>query len=467
MMSEIPVLQAQTTTQETLYPWTGKTGLLGYCNENGEIKISPRYESASLFANQFAVVKENGKDGIIDKSGVLKAPCEYERIQLVATEGETLAITSRKYNGWWKINRWKLFPGFSIMGGNGDKRIFDTDVPMTTWEVLLPATGQILISTNHPQGEYPYQTQDISRYGDKLLINDQLFEIRQQQVKRIGSGYKGVLDQDLEIKDRSRYQYATQVILQIAQHPFTLAAERTVTGTQVKLDLIMDKQQQVYLYPDLSKAFPSHIAAYPDTQISAAAIIDQAQMISSVPGTPYFIIYSYLNSKFAFYLLHSDGSWETDFSKTGNFMVSSPSGNILYPSAAQLGVSAFIPKGTLLNRVEKVSGDKLLIAVEATRANTKQQLSGIFDMKDKKWILPLLYSSLMEMNQDKRIWRFEEEVQEDYKKRKYGLINMETGQVTVAPKYNILNPDGKAGIFTNTGLQEFYINIRTGREYKE
>ena len=37
---------------------------------------------------------------------------------------------------WWKIQKWKIFSGFSVMGGTHDKRWFDTDVPRINWRVL-------------------------------------------------------------------------------------------------------------------------------------------------------------------------------------------------------------------------------------------------------------------------------------------------------------------------------------------
>lgn len=39
-------------------------------------------------------------------------------------------------NAWWKIQKWKIFSGFSVMGGTHDKRWFDTDVPRINWRVL-------------------------------------------------------------------------------------------------------------------------------------------------------------------------------------------------------------------------------------------------------------------------------------------------------------------------------------------
>jgi len=32
-------------------------------------------------------------------------------------------------NAWWKIQKWKIFSGFSVMCGGHDKRRFDADVP--------------------------------------------------------------------------------------------------------------------------------------------------------------------------------------------------------------------------------------------------------------------------------------------------------------------------------------------------
>lgn len=77
------------------------------------------------------------------------------------------------------------------------------------------------------------------------------------------------------------------------------------------------------------------------------------------------------------------------------------------------------------------------------------------------------YSSLEEMKGSGFIWKFELEYESDYKKKKYGLIDIQTGRITVAPIYNTLTADGKAGMYTTEKWERFYINPITGKEYRE
>ena len=470
-------------TADTLYPWKSKSGLLGYSNQDGQLKITPHFEEASLFTNQYAIVQKDGKKGIVDKSGVMILNCQYDEIQLAAVGDETLAVTRKKYNAWWRANHWKLFPGFSIMGGNRDKRLFDTAVPRMKWEVILLGTKESFISSDHGVNEYPYDTANIQHFGTKILINNQLYQIKDQQVKHLRGVIKGVLRDSMLLQDMGNtykiadfnlkpqgstvYTIPDHITIKVNDNVQELQTVRMLSGIQVKFNFMQDQHARIYLYPDLKKVFPNHISKYFDQQTDAVQIIKHAQIISSVPHTDYFIIYSIIDHKKDFYILHQNGTWESDKKQTKDFVISSNSGNLLYPSFYHLGIDKFLPSQFELKRLERTQASKDWYLVSGIPEPGVPVLYGIFDNAEKKWILPLEYSSLEEMKDDHSIWKFERKYENDYKKKKYGLIDIHTGKITVPPIYTTLNSNGKAGIYIGEKWESFYINAVTGKEFRE
>ena len=116
--------------QETLYPYRDKSGKFGYADENLHIKIEPQYKRASLFTGQgFAVVTDSlNRKGVIDQNNnVILAP-DYDDIHLHALEDYTIAEVHQSSYTRWRFWEWKFLPGFNLMGGGNDNRLFDTKV---------------------------------------------------------------------------------------------------------------------------------------------------------------------------------------------------------------------------------------------------------------------------------------------------------------------------------------------------
>jgi len=474
---------AQQQSVNILYPWKSKSGLIGYADHDGQLKIQPQFEDASLFTNEFAIIEKDGNKGVINKEGVITLDCGYDEIQLAAVGNETLAITRKKYNAWWRINQWKLFPGFSIMGSTADKRFFDTQVQRMKWEITLLNNKQTIVSTDHRTGAYPYDTSTIRCLGDKVLIKDLLFRIDKGEIKQLSGRFRGfltdstllryqgdfyqIVDLDVKRQGEAIFNIPSVFNMKVGEHLQELKTLSRVSGIEVKFDFMQDQQGHMYIYPDLNKIFPQQISKYPDDDTDAAEIIRNAQMICSVPGTDYFLIYSSIHLQKAFYLLHKNGSWESDRTKTKDFVVTSNSGNLMYPTVHDLGMDPLLPQKFVVKRIERTFTNNHWFTVSGTTSPGSPSLSGIFDSTSKKWILPLRYPSLEQMKGYPYIWKFEIDTQSDYKKKKYGLIDVKTGKIILQPVYTTLTAEGKAGIYNAEKWEEFYINPITGKEYRE
>ena len=477
------VATAQDLTQQKLYPWKSKSGLIGFCDQHNQVKIKPQFEDASLFTNDFSVVQKGAKNGVIDKTGAIKLDFDYDRIELVAIGKETLAITRKTYNAWWKIQNWKIFPGFSIMGGTRDKRWFDTDVPRINWKVILLRNNQTIISSNHNLNEYPYPSSGIRSFQDKILINDQLYQIGKEKIQPVchhitailanatllqkkGNSYT-LLDQHLKPLNDDIFKIPAGITVEVNGHQQEIQTERIDAGTRVKLNIMQNRDQHVFIYPDLNKHFPKKIDPYFDQKIAASSIFEHASMISSVPNSLYFIIRSNVKNKSAFYILHQNGTWESDRKKTKDFIISSNGGELMYPDASELGIEGALPNNFNVKRVEHTRANKSWFLVTGNRQNSSDMRSGIFDTNNQNWILPMEYVSLSELTAYPNLWRFEVQNESDFKKKKYGLIDVSTKKITVSPQYNSLDADAKAGIFNGEKWDYFYINPLTGTAYKE
>jgi len=483
LMSQTFTATSQHLPKETLYPWKSKTGIIGYSNQDGVLKINPQFEDASLFTNQYAIVQKNGKKGVIDKKGIVKIECEYEEIQLADVGEETIAITRKKYNAWWKITQWRMFPGFSIMGGNSDKRIFDTHVARTKWEIISLNHKQKLLGSDHKNDKYPYEASNIQYFADKVLINDHLYSIFKGHFKKISGTFKGILTDstllrrdgnsykkigmDLKPQGNEVFKIPKQISVKINGHQKELQTASTISGIVIKYNFMEDQDGHIFLYPDLVKTFPVQINKYFDDNTDAETIIGNAHMICSVPETDCFLIYSIINNKKGFYILNQDGTWESDKSKTKDFMIRSNSGNVIYPTVSDLGIDDFLPKDFEVKRIERTVANKHWLAVKGINKSDSHILAGIFDIENKRWVLPMEYSSLEEIKGYPYIWKFEFTNISDYKKKKYGLIDINTRKITATPVYNSMNRDAMAGYFSEGKWDLFYINPITAKEYRE
>jgi len=474
---------AQPLPTESYYPWKSKAGLFGYSDQNGKLKIAPQFEEANLFVNQFAIVEKSGKKGVIDNTGTWKLNCEYENLVLVPLGTNTIAIASMPFNAWWKFSKWNFFPGFSVMGGTRDKRMVDTKVPKKNWKViLLNNNNQTIINSDHKPTEYPYEQSGISVFYDKILINNKLYRIHNGKVKLVakaispltdtsvlqkkGDSYQ-VLNKDLQPQDKIMFKAAKQISVEVNGNRYQLQTKTLNGGNHITPGFLRDDQEQVFIDPDLSKPFPKKIGEYFDQQIKADEILKNAMLICAVPNTPYFIIQSFKNNRSDFYLLHKNGTWESDRSKTKDFTLRTNSGNIVYPNAADLGLKSEMPDHFTIKRIEKIQLNKFWVKVSAINQTADVTQVGIYDLATKKWILPLRYSSLEIIESHPELCRFELENESNYKHKKYGIINLLTNKVTVKPLYNSLTTQAKAGIYNGDKWDYFYINPLTGKEYRE
>lgn len=171
---------AQASAEPVLIPWNDGQGLWGYLDNAGNIKIKPRYTWAAPFVRKYAVVAKDGKYGVIDTTGKEVLPFLYQNIDLAAGAGYTIAITAMPYNAWWKLGRWRLWPGFSLSGSSQDKRLFDTRVIMLQWKLVQLETKSVFLSkTEENDGsDRGYNTRQLQFYGTQFQFRGVTYKVK-------------------------------------------------------------------------------------------------------------------------------------------------------------------------------------------------------------------------------------------------------------------------------------------------
>ena len=161
-----------------------QSDLYGYYNQAGHWEIPPQYESANSFKGDYAVFYENGKCGVIDRSGAIILPPEYETISTLS-EGEPalFCIRAAPYEEWL----------FGLADSNGTILI----EPQNEWLYRVPeySCGYWVVGYRYRQydpesGDYtdtppnslidekgneiplPYEVTDSQFYDGFLLVRD-------------------------------------------------------------------------------------------------------------------------------------------------------------------------------------------------------------------------------------------------------------------------------------------------------
>jgi len=86
---------------ENLIPYTCQEKW-GYCNEQGDEVINPKYDLAQFFVDGKAVVMSNNKFGMIDKNGIEILPCKYNEVKNFDHKNDL--ILARKNKKWLQFN---------------------------------------------------------------------------------------------------------------------------------------------------------------------------------------------------------------------------------------------------------------------------------------------------------------------------------------------------------------------------
>lgn len=464
--------------QETLYPYRDKSGKFGYADENLHIKIEPQYKRASFFTGQgFAVVTDSlDREGVIDQNNnVILAP-GYDAIHLHALEDFTIAEVLKSYYNRWRFWEWKFLPGFNLMGGGNDKRLFDTKVERFRKTLFIlghkprKVRSERLTDNNRTHTEDKYfdiRTLD----SNQVLIDQRLYNIDLKGAHLLSEGIKEPLTehtfaqwkgQRLYIVDRNGKQIKGKEYTLLDS--ITFKVEDVQVGKRLTREYTpiasayRNEEGLVFIYPDFSKALPHliHENMHPGDP-TAEELIQGLWTLASVPESDYFIFMNYHDEKYFFRLLDTQGNWHQTLPPGIPFAVTDRPGNILWPGKEYYIPENQVPEDWKINRIEALNESSMY---HVTLQQDKVVRQGIWDYGKQQWLIAPEYDEVYPMD-NPQYWRYRVE-----HNRLWGLMD-DHGKIVIKPTYNSLHPDGWVEQRENGKYISFYLHLPTLTGFRE
>ncbi len=485
---------------EILIPYQNRNGKFGFINAQGELKIKPQYDDAKPFENGVAIVGKGKNYGLINTKNEVILPLKYASVEMAQYDKSIFISTKKEYNAWWRFWDWRILPGFNILGGNSGPFLL-TKVPRAKYEVQTLNKKKKLFSkrkTDHdlgvsywnkgwePQHFVPYEYQPRINTKNTLKIGTQFYQKEETGWRRLPRKVKAIVNDSIwlyrsgssfypghpngEKLSKDRLVRTTSLITKDSKGR-AIRVQNKIPDmppyTVFQKPIYHNSGGKYFLSPQFKQSFPTQIADYQkDTiNIPGGKILKSAVQI--IPwNQESFLVVSIAGSKEGYkpYFLKSDEGWKTDVPTDGS-MVPNHAGNgltmvddriywLIHPDFS----------------VTKFPGDFIPIWGHPDwyfMKDSDAENYGIYEPKNKKWILEPQYHSLeTTADPDVTIYSIEDK-NEEGDSRKYGLLNMVTGKRITPPKYFWIEEDGRVRERHNRKSIEFYIDLKTGREFRD
>jgi len=464
------------TPREVLYPYRDKSGEFGYADENLHIRIEPQYKTASLFTEHgFAVITDSkDKKGVIDQNNKVIIAPEYDVIQLHVLENFTIAEVHASYYTRWRFWKWKFLPGFNLMGGGNDNRLFDTKVKRLKKALFVFGDKTLKVRSEQlTDNEYPVDNyfDIITLDNNQVLIDHRLYNIDPNGAHFLAEGVKEPLTahtfaqregQRLYIMDRNGkhvsgkgYTLLDSIAFKVEDVPVVKRLTREYAPIA---SAYQNVEGLVFIYPDFSKPLPwlIHDNMHPDDP-TAEELIRGLWMLASVPESDYFLFMSYREGERFFRFLDTQGNWHQTLPPGIPFTVVQRSGNIIWPGKEYYIPQNHVPEGWKIDRISPLS-DSSMYHITLRQDKTVRQ--GIWDFEKKKWLIAPEYYQVYPLGNTRR-WRYEPEYG-----GLWGIMD-HSGNVLLKPTYSSLHPDGWVTQEENGEYISFYLHLQTLEEFRE
>lgn len=455
-----------------LQPWLSENGLFGYIDQSERLVIPAIYIEAGLFTSTgYAIITgTNNLKGLIDSTGREVLPLRYDYIKLELINGRTLVTTEEKYVNRWRFWQWKLLPGFSFMGSNTDKRIFDTKVVRYKQQLSLAEYNKKIATYRFSHDSDP------RRYGTLTCLDEQsfcqnnrLYRLREKNVKLIAKHIYGVTAENLLLQkkgayyriithdgkkaDRKKYKISTSLL-------FTIQGEPTVIKNKeyrMPLAVFKDQQGKQFIYPDFSKPFPKEVHSSADTGTFTGRITD-AILVAGIPGTDCFLIGFFTpEGSYNYRILDTKGNWRSGVPVAHNFAVMQNTGDILWPYPEDVISAEQIPEDWKIASYSKYDENLL----EVTIKQGKETKMGVYDKIRQEWIWFPENEYVRKIDRYADVWAFKPSGSSVY-----GIYNLSKGLVVVEPRYLNINNDGLVTLKEKDVYKTFYMDCTNGKEYR-
>lgn len=429
------------------------------------------YHAQPFTVTGYALVgDEKNQRAVINFKGDLMEDYSTADLQLLPLGKLTLLMKRQEYDK--KLPFWKW--NWHIMGGDVEKTATYVQV-----EIRVLETGQVLLHKDIPYDQNSYNLAAYSLDDSHVVLNQELYRIDKQRFKKVKGNIEAVLENGRYIPASTasfsiydiRHQDATQsglsgtdaISLHWKNQSLVLDSINQERYTPSIPKLLKDRTSgDTYAFPQYDKAFPKQIRQARPKQL---AFLNEVTLVYSVANSPYFILgkFNYDDDIWAYEWLYIDKDGNLlDQIQVNDFFILDQVGNLVWPDKQLLFTANTLKKDWKTGKIKYLyqMDDRYLIDVKKGELDPTM---GLWNAAQKNWDLLPDFNHIEVLNGPQQILALQE-----HSDGPYILYNNKTKQRIGSKSYHSIYADGLVQVKGEGSVKEYYyIDIATGREYKE
>ncbi|MDR3009356.1 MAG: hypothetical protein LBV59_15575 [Sphingobacterium sp.] len=453
-------------------PFQTKNKQFVYVDSTFNKKLPQQFYWAQPFTSTGYALVANEKDqmGIINSKGEFIENYSEAQVELLDLGQLTLAMKRQEYDKnlpFWKWD-WNILSSYIKKTGTYVKL-----------EIRVLESNQVLLKKDIPYDENEYNLVTYPLDTKHLVLNGNLYLIKDQRLKKI----EGDIEMPLE---NGRYIPASTDSFTIHDIQSKKPLLSNLTGLD-KIDLLWKnetilldsinqerfsptipkllkdhKTGSIYAFPQYDKAFPKQIKQATAAQI---AFLKEISLVYSVTNSPYFILgrFNYDHAVWAYDWLYIDKDGNLlDSIKAPNFYILDQVGNLVWPDKLMLLPANALEKNWKTGKIKYVYSSEDLYLIDVKRGDL-EPTKGLWNAVTKAWDIKPGFEHIEILDGERQIFALQE-----HKDGLYTLYNNKTKQHVGNKSYMTINPNGWVK-HKNQHNQDngYFIDIVTGQEYKE
>lgn len=432
-----------------------------------------KFKNASIYTpTGFAVVENEKKEyAVINLDGNNVIDYSKSEISLDVVNGLTFYKKDIEFEKKMPVWKWD----WNILGGDIKKEQTYHKI-----EIGILETKQILLSKEVPYLEDNFYLNPISVDENHIFWNDDLYEIKNNRLKKTESSIAEMLENKRYIKAASGNFTMYELNKNKPIHSGLIGTQslsiqfgtETIDLQEVNKErydpevpkLLLDrKTQDIYPFPQYEKIFPKAIKNATTSQIN---FIKKVSLVYSINNSPYFLlgIFNYDQDVWAYDWLYIDtkGNVVDQLESTYNFKVLDQVGNIVWPDRKMIFPNDLNTQKWKFGKITSYAGmgDLYIIPIE----NQKEIRSkGLWNSRTKSWEIQPEFINISVLDIEKQIYSLQKD-----KDGPYTLYDNLNKKNIGSKSYQSINSDGLVSLKVDEkSLIYYYIDIYSGKEYKE
>lgn len=455
-------------------PFLTKQNTYTYVDRTDLKPISERqYRRASLFTpTGFAVVVNDKYEyAVIDAKGAMVLDFSPNEIDLHSVNGLTFYKKEMEYEKKMPVWKWD----WNIMGGGIKKEQTYRKI-----EVGMLEAGQVLLKQDRPYMEDNVYLNLVAVDDKHIYWDGGLYEIKKNGLRKIDYNIADMMQDKRFIKTSGAgvsmygldHKKAIRSNMVGVQSLAIRYGTETIMLEEVNKDryepevpkLLVDRRSDdVYVFPQYEKAFPKEIKKATAAQLD---FIKKTSLVYSINNSPYFLlgVFNYDHAVWAYDWLYLDTNGQVldRLERTYNFRVLDQVGNLVWPDRKMILPEALNTEKWKFGKISSYTGmeDLYLIPIEDRQGiRTK----GLWNGRTLAWEIAPEYQDVSVLDVDKGIYALQKE-----KEGGYRLYDNRTKQYIGSKAYEAIHSDGLVTLRSEAGgFNYYYIDIYTGKEYRE